>query len=300
MAQIVGWGAAAVAAEEAEAQAAARAAGTAPGVAVAVAIDGKKLRGSGKQKTAQPYVVAAVTHGDGVVLGHTGMQDRESEIPTVQKLLQELPVAGRVVTVDALHTQRDTAAQVRAQGGDYVMIVKSNQPGLAADIKEVFAAAPFCGEQRDVARTVDKGHGRIEVRELTTSTALEGYCDWPSHAQVFRVVRRRVDLVTGKVSVEVHYGITSLGPERANAAQLLGWCRGHWTIENRQHWVRDVVYQEDYSQVRRGSIPQVMAVLRAGLIGLLHWSGWASVAKAHRHYEVHPREAAGLLWGRPA
>ena len=127
------------------------------------------------------------------------------------------------------------------------------------------------------------------------SDALVGYLDWPGLAQVFRITRRRVHTGTGEVHEEVTYGVTSLPPERADAARLLQIMRQHWHIENRSHWVRDVTYGEDHSQVRVDSIPQVMAALRNTVIGLLRASGDAGIARAHRRYAAHPWAALALI-----
>lgn len=127
------------------------------------------------------------------------------------------------------------------------------------------------------------------------SDALCGYLDWPGLAQVFRITRRRVHIRTGEVQEEVTYGVTSLPGERADAPRLLQIIRQHWHIENRSHWLRDVTYGEDHSQVRVGSIPQVMAALRNAVIGLLRATGDAGIARAHRRYAAHPWAALALI-----
>ena len=127
------------------------------------------------------------------------------------------------------------------------------------------------------------------------SDALCGYLDWPGLAQVFRITRRRVHIRTGEVQEEVSYGVTSLPGDRADAPRLLQIIRQHWHIENRSHWVRDVTYGEDHSQVRVGSIPQVMAALRNAMIGLLRATGDAGIARAHRRYAAHPWAALALI-----
>jgi predicted transposase YbfD/YdcC len=130
---------------------------------------------------------------------------------------------------------------------------------------------------------------------LTTSDLLADYLDWPGQRQVFMVARERVRATTGAVERETVYGVTSLGPERADAWRLLTLVREHWHIENRSHWVRDVTFDEDRSQVRTGSIPQVMAALRNAVIGLIRVSGATNVAAATRRMAARPREAIALL-----
>ncbi len=135
----------------------------------------------------------------------------------------------------------------------------------------------------------------MEQRCLTATTALNAYLDWPGVQQVFRIERRIVRRRTGEVREEVVYGLTSLPPERASAAQLLAFNRAHWTIENRSHWVRDVTFDEDRSQVRVGSLPQVLAALRNTAIGLLRASGATNLAAACRRNAAQPWEALSLL-----
>lgn len=127
------------------------------------------------------------------------------------------------------------------------------------------------------------------------STALQGYLDWPGAQQVFRVRRRVVRKRTGEGRAEVVYGVTSLAPEQASAAQVLQVLRQHWHIENRSHWVRDVTFGEDASQVRCGSIPQVLAALRNTVIGLLRQRGVTNLAAARRRCAARPAEALALL-----
>ena len=174
------------------------------------------------------------------------------------------------------------------------MIVKDNQPKLKDEIELVFTLPP-AGDRQEHIRTVDMGHGRIETRNLTTSEALVGYSDWPSMAQVFEVGRHVIIKKTGKERVEVVYGVTSLSPERADPGCLLGLVRGHWCIENKSHWVRDVTFDEDRSQVRSGNIPQLMAALRNTAIGLLRWSGHTNIAKACRQMAAQPARALALV-----
>jgi len=124
---------------------------------------------------------------------------------------------------------------------------------------------------------------------------LRDYLDWPGAEQVVRIERRRTQRRTGKVEEEVVYGVTSLRAERADAAALLGLVRHHWHIENRSHWVRDVTFDEDRSQVRIGSIPEVMAALRNLAIGIQRRAGATNIAAAGRYYAAHPAQALALI-----
>lgn len=134
---------------------------------------------------------------------------------------------------------------------------------------------------------------------MTTTTALNTYLDWPGVQQVFRIERRIVQVRTGELRDEVIYGLTSVPPDRASAADLLAANRAHWGIENRSHWVRDVTFDEDRSQVRVGSIPEVLATLRNTAISLLRLAGATNIAAACRRNAAQPWEALALLGVAP-
>ncbi|HKB37334.1 MAG TPA: ISAs1 family transposase [Gemmataceae bacterium] len=144
------------------------------------------------------------------------------------------------------------------------------------------------------ARTVDKGHGRKEIRQLISTTALNEHLDWPSVGQVFELERVRV--LKDKTEVEVVYGITSLKRQEADARRLLGLARGHWGIENGSHYVRDVTLGEDACRVRTGGAAQVLAAIRNVAVHLLEEVDAPSKAAATRHFHVHPEDALPLLF----
>ena len=260
----------------------------------AIALDGKTLRGSRKQGAPGVHLLSALSHRLGLTLAQQAVDDKTNEITQVETVLRQLVLKDRVVTMDALLTQRHVAQTIVDAGGDYVMTVKENQPQLRADIELIFTLPPV-GDRQETARTVDIGHGRIEQRNITTSEALVGYSDWPGLAQVFELGRHVMDQKTGKERVEVVYGVTSLSPQRATPARLLELVRGQWQIENKSHWVRDVTFDEDRSQVRCGNIPQVMAALRNTAIGLLRWAGHTNIAAACRQLAAQPVQALALI-----
>jgi predicted transposase YbfD/YdcC len=140
---------------------------------------------------------------------------------------------------------------------------------------------------------VDKGHGRIERRTLTSTTALNAYVDWPGVGQVFRLVRERT--IGDTTTTEVVYGITSLTRAQADAGRLLALTRDHWGIENRLHYVRDETFGEDRCRVRRGSAPQLLAAVRNVAIYLLEGVAAASKAAATRRFAARPHEALPLI-----
>lgn len=176
------------------------------------------------------------------------------------------------------------------------MIVKGNQGHLLATV-QMLLASPVSGRvpDRREASQRDLGHGRIEVREIVSSEAGASRLEWPGVKQIFRVRRERTQKKTGQREVETVYGITSLSAKEADGPVLLGLVRGHWTIENRSHYVRDVTFEEDQSQTRSGSLPQVMAAVRNTAIGLMRLAGHENVAAACRYYAAKPWEAVALL-----
>lgn len=176
----------------------------------------------------------------------------ESELGMASVLLGRLELAGKVVTGDALYRQQGLSLRVLEQGGDYFWVLKDNQPGVKEEVSLLFAEPPW-GESFAEATQEGRLGDRWERRTLWSSPALNGYLDWPGLGQVCRVERTRRR--QGRETVERDYAITSLPPERAGAARLLDIWRGHWGIENRLHWVRDVVFGEDQSRVRTGAAP---------------------------------------------
>jgi len=145
------------------------------------------------------------------------------------------------------------------------------------------------------AQTTDQHGGRIETRRLRASTALQGYLEWPGHQQVLEMRRTVTHKRTGQTRREVVHGITSLAPERATTRELLELWRAHWHIENRLHWVRDVTFDEDRSQVRAGHAPQVMATLRNLAISMLRLCGAENIAAACRRYAARPALALAAV-----
>lgn len=144
-------------------------------------------------------------------------------------------------------------------------------------------------------RTLDKGHGRIESRTIRTSTCLQGYLTWPYAVQVFRIERHVTDLTGGSAREEIAYGITDLCEKEANAAILGTLVRGHWGIETRLHYVRDMTYDEDRSQVRTHNGPHNMATLRNMAIGLLRRMNFKTISRTVEHLGRHPERVADLL-----
>lgn len=268
-------------------------AATSPVAREGVALDGKALRGSHKQGASSAHLLSALSHRLGLTLAQYAVADKTNEITAVGHVLNGLLLHGRVFTMDALLTQRAVAQTIVEGAGAYVMVAKGNRPRLCADIAAVFATpAPLAAPVR-TAQTVNTGHGRVERRRLLLRALLPGDCDWPGAAQVFRIERRVISQRTGEVPTEVTDGITSL--TTAEPAHLLALLRGHWHIENKSHYVRDVTFGEDHSQVRCGAIPQVLATFRNLAIGLLRATGEPNIAAACRRCAAQPAYALALL-----
>jgi len=262
-------------------------------------VDGKTLRGSHKQGAPGSHLLSAVSHRLGLTLAQRAVPGETNEIGVVSQLLQGLILEGRVITVDALLTQRRLAEAILAQRGHYLMVVKENQSELLKWIESIFDQPQWLIEPPSVAESLDLSHGRIENRRLMSSSALSQSDLWPGLEQVFKIERTIIKKKSGNQSQEVVYGVTSLTRDRASAEELLKIARGHWTIENKSHWVRDVTYDEDRSQVRSGSIPQVMAALRNTVIGLMRSAGESNIAAACRRFAAQPWSALALIGVKP-
>jgi hypothetical protein len=142
---------------------------------------------------------------------------------------------------------------------------------------------------------VDKAHGRIEIRRIWTSTELNDYLDFPYVRQVFQIERLTQVRSTGKTRREVVCGLTSRPAHRASPAQVLAFARGHWSIENRLHWIRDVTFDEDRCRVRTGHAAQMLACLRNLAISLLRLAGAQNIAAARRDLAACPALALRLF-----
>ena len=206
-----------------------------------------------------------------------------------------LPVAGNLITGDALYCQRDYCRQLLEAGGNYLVIVKKNQRELYDAIALAFARPVRRAKYRK-ARQQGRHGDRRETRQLRATESLNGYLkeglDWPGVEQVCEV-RRQVEH-KGRSTTETRYAITSLGRETGPTA-LLRYIRGHWEIENGLHYVRDVTLGEDASQVRKEAAPQVMAALRNVVLGLLRLNNVKNVAAALRQTGWLPGQALRLL-----
>jgi predicted transposase YbfD/YdcC len=201
-----------------------------PGARRVIAVDGKTLRGSGHGSEDSRHLLAAFDQAHGAVLGQVDVAAKTNEIPMFSTLLDRIDITGAVITADALHAQHGHATYLAGRRAHYLLIVKRNQPGLHAQL----AALPW----RDVPvayQARERGHGRTERRALKVTAVAAGLA-FPHAAQAIQITRRRK--AKGKWSRETCYAVTSLTITQASHAQLAAIIRGHWSIEDRLHWVR--------------------------------------------------------------
>jgi predicted transposase YbfD/YdcC len=253
-----------------------------PGQRRLIAVDGKTLRGSASGGEPGDHLLAALDHVHGAVLGQVEVGSKTNEIPMFPVLLDRIDIAGAVVTADAMHAQRGHATYLAGRGAHFLLTVKRNQPGLYAQL----AALPW--RQVPVAHDArERGHGRDERRVMKVTAVASGLA-FPHGAQAIQIVRRRRIRGRKKWSRETVYAITSLTAVQVSPPGLAAIIRGHWAIEDRLHWVRDMDYDEDRSQVRTASGPRVMATLRNLALTILRLAGHASIAAALRHQSRRP------------
>jgi predicted transposase YbfD/YdcC len=239
-------------------------------------LDGKTLRGTiSEQRPLGVRVLEAYQPQSGVGLHQMEIGSEQGELTVAAPLLKSLDLRGKIVTGDALFTQRELSAQIVAAGGDYVWKVKHNQPQLRDDIALTFkaqTASPGSNvppHDERLATSVDDGHGRIERRTLTVSSDLQGYVDWPQAAQVFAYAVRVFHPQSGKRSERLTYGLSSLTAAQASPRELLQLVRSHWGIENGLHYRRDVTLHEDAGHWRLPNLGFVMALLNTIVLSLL-------------------------------
>lgn len=239
-----------------------------------VAIDGKQLRRSHDWSAGRGaiHMVSAWAAANRLVLGQVKVDDKSNEITAIPELLQVLALEGCIVTLDALGCQKEIATRIVDKKADYVLTLKENQGTLSTDVAELFADLERNGQrdyQWDSAETIEKGHGRIDVRQCWTIggaavRALPSAADWTGLRSVMKVRDER--RLPNKTEVEIRYYISSLSGE---AAQLLWAKRSHWSIENGLHWVLDIAFREDESRARKDHSPHNFAILRHIALNLL-------------------------------
>ena len=278
-----------------------------------LAIDGKTLGNSHTEDARRTHLLAAVFHELGIPIAECAVSEKTNEIPVSIELLKAFDVTGLVITTDALLTQRKFCQEILDAQADYCLPVKANQKQLYEDIRDLFAPleetdppevehhrfenlhAEVSGAYLQTYTNTEDAKGRITTRTLTASTLLTEHTHWPGLQQVYQYTTHQECKKTGQVKCHTQYGITSLTPQRASAADLLKLRREHWTIENKLHWVRDTVFQEDASTVRTGVIPQVMAAMRNTAISVLRFTGHTKITNALQLFAANPKLAVNLI-----
>jgi predicted transposase YbfD/YdcC len=261
-------------------------------------LDGKTLCGTiPGGETHGAHLLALQQATTNIVVAETAVSTKSNEITAAPVLLKTVDLQGKIVSGDAMQTQRPLSRQVVKSGGDYLWFVKKNQPHLYEQLERALTSETQAPADRHTVTHYDKGHGRLEMRQLTVSAQLSNTIDWPFLAQAFVLHRTRTEMRSGKVTTQTVYGITSLPPLEASAADLLTLTRQHWSIENGLHYRRDVTFGEDACRMKSHHAAQCMAVFNNLLIGLLRWLGWENCAQARRHYNAHWKEALQLIQG---
>lgn len=275
----------------------------------AVAVDGKARKGqlqfepSGPGGSCTIHDIEAFSHDIGVVLAQLALDNQggEAELTGAPHLLDRISWQGRILTGDALYCQVNLCEEVLADGGDYLLVVKGNQPELLADLEVLFEApemesaaqAKLAEFDYRTASTIDKGHGRIEERRAIASGELALYSRWPGLAQVVQM--RRTWESKGVTRCATRYLVTSLPAEEASVQRLMEIRRGHWQIENSLHYVKDVTMGEDRCLIHVGAGGAVMSALRSTAVSLLHRAGLHRIASALRANSQRPQQALFLM-----
>ena len=256
-----------------------------------LSIDGKTLRGTIPAGAKQGvHLMAAYLPQQGIVLAQVEVGLKTNEITAAPKLLKMVDLRGVVVTGDAMQAQKELSVQVVRDGGDFLWLVKANQKNLLGEIEQLFEPLDWGTDFSPLPLEIQshfeytRDHARVEKRTIWASSELASYTYWPHLAQVFKLEREWLDKGSAEVKNEVRYGITSLPGEVAGPQRLMQIAREEWGIENGLHWVRDVTFNEDHSQVRRGGAPQVLAILNNIVISTLRLAGQENVAKARREW----------------
>ena len=275
------------------------------GKQVMVSIDGKTMCGTLNENQEGVYLLAAYLPEEGFVLMEVEVEGKGKEIPAALKLLKMLDLRGKIVMGDALHTQREASAYICKAGGDYIWYAKGNQSCMEEDIRLWFEPEPdpLPGQGRlpkdfENARSVNKGHGRIEVRKITVSSQLRDFFDWPYLNQVFMLEYKVTKIKDGTVRKRVIYGFTSLSRDEITPAKLLALIRSYWGIENGLHYRRDVTLREDRTRITNPNAGRVMACINNLVVGILiGQKDYKYLPSARRYFNANLYEAFSLISG---
>jgi predicted transposase YbfD/YdcC len=264
-----------------------------------ICLDGKTLRGTIPAGAASGvHLLACYLPEVGVVLMQVQVDGHENEISAAPRVLNCLDLRGKIVLGDALLTQRGLSLHIQRKQGEYLWVVKHNHPQTYTHIEKLFSEVPFQPDF-ETAKQVNKGHGRIESRCLTTSCLLNDYLDWPGLAQVFKLERRTVSTSTGRVREQIVYGLTSLSREQVDCQELLELSRAYWQIENGLHYRRDVTLNEDATRMTNPAQAEVIAIINNLVVALGKRTEFQYLPEARRHFNAHLQDALRVVLGPP-
>jgi len=259
------------------------------GYQVVVSMDGKMARGTIDLEASDGlYLLAAYLPGEGVTLAQVAIESKQNEISAAPQLLTCINLRNKVVIGDALHTQRQISIQIGTANGNYLWVVKGNQPQLLQDLHDWFDTT--------IPLLPGMGCPPKDFRSATTtSSQLNDFLDWPFLQQVFKLERSVTIQKTGQTRHEIIYGITSLSAEQASPEQLLEMLRSYWGIENGLHYRRDVTLHEDQTRFTKDSAAHIMSIINNIALALIAKSGYSFVPSARRYFAANLENAFKLL-----
>lgn len=237
-----------------------------------IAIDGKTVRRSfaNANKKSAIHIVSAWASESKIVLGQVKVNEKSNEITAIPELLEILDIKGCTITIDAMGTQKNIAEIIIDKESNYILALKDNHKTLCEDVKLIFKEPDKMADmniEHDYHKTIDKDHGRVEIRECYTTCNidwLESRNDWKGLKSIVMIKSTRI--VNEETSVESRFYITSL---EANAKIIMKSIRAHWGIENSLHWVLDIAFREDECRIRKDNAPENFNILRHISLNLL-------------------------------
>lgn len=253
-----------------------------------IALDGKTLSG------VDCHLLSAFAHVVKGVLFEIGTDTKGKEIPLAKDLLEQIPVKGHIITADALHTQREFCDRIAQSKGGYCLTAKGNQSQLEADIRLFFKELPWKAQVTRFTKST-AGKGKLTKHSIAVSQDLNDYLNWPGITHIWQLTREVTQKKTNQTTTEVAVGIARLLKQEDQAEQIIDLLRGHWSIENRLHRQRDVIFSEDKSTIRKNNAPQVFASLKNLVISLYHRASVRYFPTAFRRFLAYPEELFDLL-----
>ena len=257
-------------------------------------LDGKVVCGTADSQTEKQLHLLALQESEAnLVIEQTQLKKGENEISGAKRLLERTCLNQKIISGDAIFAQTELSQTVIEKGGEYLWKLRANQGNIYKLAVEHFEKL----DDKYLAQAVslEKGHGRIDEREILSSFRIAGKIEFPFLEQVFRVKRKSEEVKSGKISEQTIYGITSLPVEEYGAEELLELVRKHWGIENGLHYRRDVTFKEDACRQTSSNGGRVLAVLNNLTIGILRKLGWENIAKARRYFNAQIDEALNLI-----